>query len=114
MDYRIEAEKFLREEQQFRLGFLTSEARNPLTFHLDSDFERSSSCGVNTLLSCDTALLDLVRKSFASENFLPQSKTASNATAGSLFPPAALPEESPSSLKAPGAVPSPGTDVSSR
>lgn len=78
MDYRIEAEKFLREEQQFRLGFLTSEARNPLTFHLDSDFERSSSCGVNTLLSCDTALLDLVRKSFASESFKKLSSSVKN------------------------------------
>ena len=69
MDYKSEAEKFCREEKQFRLGFLPSEARNPLTYDLDTDFAADSRCGVQTLLSCDTALLPLVNETLNSDKF---------------------------------------------
>ncbi|MBR4222211.1 MAG: hypothetical protein IKR81_13710 [Victivallales bacterium] len=68
-DYRKEAQDFLENAQQFRLGFLRSEARNPLTMNLDQDFVASSAQGVNTLLSCDTALLGLMRKVAESADF---------------------------------------------
>ena len=68
-DYQTEARKFLEEARGFRLGFLSSEARNPLTMNLDRDFAASSKQGVQTLLSCDTALLPLIRKIAASGDF---------------------------------------------
>ena len=68
-DYQIEARKFLEEARGFCLGFLPSEARNPLTMNLDRDFSASSRQGVQTLLSCDTALLPLIRKIAASSDF---------------------------------------------
>ena len=68
-DYQAEARKFLEEARGFRLGFLPSEARNPLTMNLDRDFAASSRQGVQTLLSCDTALLPLIRKIAASSDF---------------------------------------------
>ena len=52
-----EAENFLKNETEFHLGFLPSEARNPLTMSLDRDFRQSTADGVRTLLSCDSALL---------------------------------------------------------
>ncbi len=55
--WEIEAENFLTNETEFHLGFLPSEARNPLTMHLDEDFQRSTAEGVKTLLACDQALL---------------------------------------------------------
>ena len=69
MDYKSEAAEFCRREKQFHLGFLPSEARNPLTYDLDSDFITDSRRGVQTLLSCDTALLSLVRDTLASDKF---------------------------------------------
>ena len=68
-DYQTEARKFLEEAREFRLGFLRSEARNPLTMNLDRDFATSSRQGVHTLLSCDTALLPLIRRIAASSDF---------------------------------------------
>ena len=68
-DYQTEARKFLEETREFRLGFLRSEARNPLTMNLDRDFATSSRQGVHTLLSCDTALLPLIRRIAASSDF---------------------------------------------
>jgi N-acetylmuramic acid 6-phosphate etherase len=56
-----EAENFLVNETEFHLGFLPSEARNPLTMHLDEDFQRSTAEGVKTLLACDLALLSHFR-----------------------------------------------------
>ena len=68
-DFREDARKFLEEEREFRLGFLRSEARNPLTMNLDGDFAESSVRGVQTLLACDTALLPLIRKLAVSSDF---------------------------------------------
>lgn len=68
-DYRKEAQDFLENEKQFRLGFLRSEARNPLTMNLDRDFAAGSAVGVQTLLSCDVALLPLIGKMAASGEF---------------------------------------------
>lgn len=55
-DFSKEARDFLDNAQQFRLGFLASEARNPLTMNLDRDFSESAEKGVRTLLACDNAL----------------------------------------------------------
>ena len=68
-DYQIKAQKFLEEAGEFRLGFLRSEARNPLTVNLDQDFASSSEQGVKTLLSCDMALLPLIREISVSNEF---------------------------------------------
>ncbi|MBP5222422.1 MAG: hypothetical protein J6Z35_04580, partial [Lachnospiraceae bacterium] len=68
-DYQIKAQKFLEEAREFRLGFLRSEARNPLTVNLDQDFASSSKQGVKTLLSCDMALLPLIREISVSNEF---------------------------------------------
>ena len=57
-----EADNFLRNETEFHLGFLPSEARNPLTTNLDRDFRRATADGVLTLLSCDSALLPHFRE----------------------------------------------------
>jgi len=59
--WEAEAEHFLKNETEFQLGFLPSEARNPLTLHLDDDFRRSTADGVRTLLACDRALLPHLR-----------------------------------------------------
>ena len=61
-DWRKKAEAFLANDTGFRLGFLPSEARNPLTMHLDDDFRESTESGVRTLLSCDRALLPMIRQ----------------------------------------------------
>ena len=45
-DWRKKAEAFLANDTGFRLGFLPSEARNPLTMHLDDDFRESTESGV--------------------------------------------------------------------
>lgn len=68
-DYQKKAQNFLEEARGFRLGFLPSEARNPLTMNLDQDFASSSRQGVKTLLSCDMALLPLIRKISGSHDF---------------------------------------------
>lgn len=60
--WECEAENFLKNETEFHLGFLPSEARNPLTMSLDRDFQRSTADGVRTLLSCDFALLPHFRE----------------------------------------------------
>lgn len=61
-DFRKEAQNFLKNETEFHLGFLPSEARNPLTMTLDQDFRRATAEGVLTLLSCDSALLPYFRE----------------------------------------------------
>ena len=68
-DYRREAQKFLDGAKEYRLGFLRSEARNPLTMNLDRDFISGSDNGVKTLLSCDMALLPLIYKIATSSDF---------------------------------------------
>ena len=68
-DFKTEARHFLEEAGEFRLGFLRSEARNPLTMNLDRDFASGSAHGVKTLLSCDMALLPLIRRVSASPEF---------------------------------------------
>jgi len=60
--WKCEAENFLKNETEFHLGFLPSEARNSLTMALDQDFRRSTADGVLTLLSCDFALLPYFRE----------------------------------------------------
>ncbi|MBQ7176697.1 MAG: hypothetical protein IJS08_04710 [Victivallales bacterium] len=69
IDYRKKAQDFLDNEKGYRLGFLRSEARNPLTMNLDRDFASSSALGVKTLLSCDMALLPLIRRIATSAKF---------------------------------------------
>ena len=59
--WRKDAEDFLNSEKQFHLGFLPSEARNPLTTHLDTDFREKTEKGVNTLLACDRVLVKFFR-----------------------------------------------------
>ncbi len=61
-DWRKKAEAFLVNDTEFRLGFLPSEARNPLTMHLDADFRESTERGVRTLLSCDRELLPMIHR----------------------------------------------------
>ena len=69
MDFRKKAQDFLDNEKGYRLGFLRSEARNPLTMNLDRDFAAGSALGVKTLLSCDMALLPLIHSIAASAKF---------------------------------------------
>lgn len=68
-DFQTEARQFLEGAGEFRLGFLRSEARNPLTMNLDRDFAIGSDRGVKTLLSCDMALLPLIQRVSASPEF---------------------------------------------
>ena len=56
-NWKLEAEHFLNNETSFHLGFLPSESRNPLSMHMDEDFNTSTVCGVKTLLACDKALI---------------------------------------------------------
>ncbi len=64
-----EAREFLERDTEFRLGFLPSEARNPLTMRLDEDFRASTETGVRTLWACDRALLPHVEAALASSEF---------------------------------------------
>lgn len=59
--WRKDAEDFLNSEKQFHLGFLPSEARNPLTANLDTDFREQTEKGVRTLLACDRVLVKFFR-----------------------------------------------------
>ncbi len=68
-EYQVQAENFLKNETQFRLGFLSSEASNPITAHLDSDFGQSAETGVKTLFRCDAALESVLRKALADSRF---------------------------------------------
>ena len=68
-DFQTAARQFLEGAGEFRLGFLRSEARNPLTMTLDRDFASGSDRGVRTLLSCDMALLPLIRRISVSPEF---------------------------------------------
>lgn len=68
-NWEIEAENFLRNDTEFRLGFLPSEARNPLTMHLDDDFRESTVKGVRTLLSCDRALMPFIRQTLVRKEY---------------------------------------------
>ena len=63
------ARDFLQNETQYRLGFLPSEDANPLTEHLDRDYATSPANGADTLLSCDSALGPLVKKTLADKPF---------------------------------------------
>ena len=56
---------FLKNETQYRLGFLPSEAANPLTLQLDRDYSISAANGADTLLSCDSALFPLVKSTLS-------------------------------------------------
>lgn len=69
-DFRQLAQEFLQNETQFRLGFLPSEDANPLTMHLDEDFAQSPAHGADVLLSCDSALIPLVRSTLSGNAFL--------------------------------------------
>ncbi len=55
------AQSFLEKETQYRLGFLPSEEANPLTSRLDRDYSISAANGADRLLSCDSALIRLVK-----------------------------------------------------
>ena len=59
------AQSFLKKETQYRLGFLPSEAANPLTSQLDRDYSVSAANGADTLLSCDSALIPLVKSTLS-------------------------------------------------
>lgn len=76
-DYRAQAEIFLKNETEFRLGFLSSEASNPITAHLDSDFEKSTENGVKTLFQCDAALEKVLREALADKRFAEMRNTFS-------------------------------------
>ena len=79
--YQCEAENFLNNEKDFQLGFLSSEASNPLTAHLDSDFRELSSKGVAALLSVDKALVPVARRAFADPRFIKMRSAMSEALA---------------------------------
>ena len=66
---KARAKHFLEHETQYRLGFLPSEDANPLTVHLDSDYSVSPAKGADTLLSCDSALLSLVKETLFGKAF---------------------------------------------
>ena len=55
-NYLEEAENFIQNETEFHLGFLPSEASNPLTADLDRDFAAATTRGVASFLACDAAL----------------------------------------------------------
>ena len=67
--FREKAENFIRNETQFQLGFLPSEAANPRTAHLDRDFAESSAHGLASLFSCDAALPPVLTEALASPEF---------------------------------------------
>ena len=67
--HQIKAEFFLNNEKDFHLGFLSSEASNRLTAHLDSDFRESSQNGVATLLKVDQALVPVASRALADDSF---------------------------------------------
>ena len=67
--YVRKAEDFIKNETQFQLGFLPSEAANPRTAHLDRDFAESSARGLESLFSCDAALPPVLAEALASAEF---------------------------------------------
>ena len=69
LTYQCKAENFLHNEKDFQLGFLSSEASNPITAHLDRDFNESSQKGVSTLLRVDQALVPVARRALADKRF---------------------------------------------
>ncbi len=69
MGYREKALDFLQNEQQYRLGFLSSEASNSLTKNLDRDFNESTGQGIRSLLAVDRALESVLRRGLSHANF---------------------------------------------
>ncbi len=69
------ARDFLQNETQYRLGFLPSEDANLLTEHLDRDYAVSAANGADTLLSCDSALVPLVKRTLAGKPFAKMADT---------------------------------------
>ncbi|MCQ2377586.1 MAG: hypothetical protein MJ016_00035 [Victivallaceae bacterium] len=63
------AERFLREEKEFHLGFLPTEQSHPLTKNMESDFLCDTEKGVRTLQSPDRAVLEMARRVFKSAAF---------------------------------------------
>ncbi len=67
--YIREAEHFLNNESEYRLGFLPSEEANPITAYLDRDFADATRRGVETLLAVDRTLVAAARKALADARF---------------------------------------------
>ena len=67
--YIEKADHFTDHEKQFQLGFLPSEAVNPLTAHLSDDFARSASDGMASLVAADRALQGVLETALASPEF---------------------------------------------
>lgn len=78
-NWKLEAEHFLNNETSFHLGFLPSESRNPLSMHMDEDFNTSTVCGVKTLLACDKALIPHLRTALASPEYAEMVEAMKNA-----------------------------------
>ncbi len=65
----IIAEKFIREEKEFHLGFLPTEQSHPLTATLETDFRKSTADGVRTLQRPDRLVLEMAKKMLRSPEF---------------------------------------------
>ncbi len=66
---RALSEQFLREESQYRLGFIEAEQPNPKTKHLGEDFMEDTLSGIRLLASVDRDLLSLYEKTLNSKKF---------------------------------------------
>lgn len=67
--YIEKADHFTDHEKQFQLGFLPSEAVNPLTAHLSDDFACSSAVGMASLVAADRALQSVLETTLRSPEF---------------------------------------------
>ncbi len=63
------AERFIRDETQFHLGFLPTEQPHPKTSGLDEICKRDTAAGIKNLLSVDRDIPPKIAKVFTSEEF---------------------------------------------
>lgn len=69
MSYLEDAERFLKEETQFHLGFLPTEQSNPLSATLEEDFRRDTASGVRTLQRVDREVAAAAKNIFRSDAY---------------------------------------------
>ena len=68
-EFERQADDFIKNEQQFHLGFLPTEQSNPLTRSMEKDFKTSTAAGVRTLQRADRPVLEMAKKIWRSAEF---------------------------------------------